>query len=70
MSENHADTRAILIWAACAAIRAKVMSGPELLGKAMSGSAVLLHLEFVMMSTVRVSTGDHRNHVCGNSGLS
>lgn len=63
MFESHVDPRAILIWVGNAATGAMVISGPELLPRAMSGFTFLLQLGSVMMSMVYITIGGHRKHV-------
>lgn len=55
MSEGHAATRAVLMQVACATTRAMVMSGTELLLRAMYGPMILLQLGSVMMSVACVT---------------
>ena len=53
-----------LIWVACAATRAMMASGLQLLSRAMSGSVFLLHLGSMLMSLAHVTTVGNRNYAC------
>lgn len=63
MFDSLVAKRAILIWIGNAATGAMVISGPELLLRAMSGFTFLLQLVSVMMSMVHITIGGHRKHV-------
>lgn len=64
VSEGLAAVEAILICVNSVAIRAMMISGPELLPRAISGSIFLLHLGSMLMSKAVITIGDHRNHIC------
>ena len=57
VTEDHASTRAILIWTAGSAPGAMVTSRHKLLLRAMSGSVVLLQLGSVVLSMAVLALG-------------
>lgn len=57
VSKGHADAVAIPIWMACTIIQGIVISRRELWLRNISGSMVLWHLGFVLMSMGNVTTG-------------
>lgn len=55
-----------MVWVACTGTGAVVMSGPELVPRAMSEYMVLLQLRSVVISMACVSTGGHWKHAVLN----
>lgn len=62
VSADCVAAAAMLVWVACAATEALMLSSHRLLPRAMSGSMTKLQLRSVLMSEARVTSGSHRNH--------